>query len=580
MNKTKLIKNAIPHSATPLRLSRAAIGLLCATITLAAILTFSTLNNINRAQLLMEQFLQDKGETIIRSIEAGSRASMVMMHHMNNVDPMHTLLIENSKEEDILYIVIYDTDGSIIEQAGYPEPEIFSEPDLQSMLNSNEAVTRLNLEKGVFTYSKVFTLGDRMQRMHMPPEIRQQWLSQLKESRKIISIGLLTNEFDVARKQDSRHALFMGALLFLVGSAGLYALYLYQKMRKTSATLADMKLYTDSVIESIPVSLITLDAEDRVVSCNKNAEKLFAHQQKNILNTNIYDTLPTCTTAVKESCVNNHELPAIINSPDVGDIPLRISCSPLVNYEGSSIGKVLVIRDMSSIRNMEIQLERSRRMAALGKMAAGIAHEIRNPLGTLRGFAQFFGSKSDVEDVSKLYSELMISEIDRLNHTVSGLLQFSRPREPEIKQVVLDELFRKTATLMDADMRNHNVDFRWQSNTGTVLLVDPDLILQVLLNLLKNSINASEEDGGEISLSCVELRHEVGIIINDTGRGMSENEREKMFDPFYSTNKTGTGLGLTISHQIIEQHHGRFEVVTKKGQGTNITIFLPKKMRT
>lgn len=579
MAESKLIKTAIPQSSKPLRISRAAVGLLCATLTLAVILTFSTLKNINRAEFLMEKFLQDKGETIIRSIEAGSRASMVMMHHMSGANPVHTLLIENSKEEDILFIAVYGTDGSLLDKAGYPEPNTFSRVDLQSMLESDNVVTRLNTKKGIFTYSKAFVPGDHMRRIHMPPELRKQWLEQLEGSRKIISVGLLTEEFDFARKQDARHALFMGAILFLVGSAGLYVLYLYQKMRATSATLANMKLYTDSVIESIPVSLITLDADDQIVSCNGNTEELFSHPLEDLVSRNINDAFPTCSNAIVESCSKNHEHPAKIKSRDGKEVPLRISCSPLVNYEDERIGKVLIIRDMSSIRNMEIQLERSRRMAALGKMAAGIAHEIRNPLGTLRGFAQFFGKQPEVGDDGKMYSELMISEIDRLNQTVSGLLQFSRPREPEMKPVLLDALFRKTATLMEADMRNHNVKFTWQSNTGIMLSLDPDLTLQVLLNLLKNSINAAEEGAG-ISLSCVEHEHEVGIIVEDEGCGMSESEREKMFDPFYTTTKTGTGLGLAVSHQIVEQHHGRFEVVTEKGIGTTITLFLPKVMGT
>lgn len=576
MAKTTLIKNAMPQSSQPVRVSRAAVGLLCATVILAVILTFSTLKNIDRAQLLMENFLQDKGETIVRSIEAGSRASMVMMHHVSGINPMHTLLIETSKEEDIFFIAIYDTNGSVIDKAGSPESETFSPVELESMLTSNQVVTRLNPQTGVFTYSKAFSIGDRMRRMHLPPDDRKQWLKQLAESKKIISIGLLTEEFDSARKQDARHALFMGAILFLVCTAGLYVLYLYQKMRKTSATLADMKLYTDSVLESVPISLITLDAGDRVVSCNRNTEDLFGHPLEDLLTQNIHATFPTCSDAITDSCTTELEHSATGRGGDGREIPLRISCSPLVNHENEKIGKVLAIRDMSSIRNMEIQLERSRRMAALGKMAAGIAHEIRNPLGTLRGFAQFFGNQPEVGDDGKKYSELMISEIERLNHTVSGLLQFSRSREPEFKPVLLDALFRKTATLMDADIRNHNVQFQWQSNTGIVLNIDPDLILQVLLNLLKNSINATDKRD-KISLYCTEYEHEVGIIVDDNGCGMSESEREKMFDPFFTTTKTGTGLGLAVSHQIVEQHHGRFEVVTKKGCGTTITMLLPKK---
>lgn len=575
MSETNLIKHAIPQSPHPFRISRGAAGLLLATLVLAVLLTLSTLQNINRAQLLMESFLYDKGETIIRSIEAGSRASMVMMHHMRGVDPLHTLLIENSKEEDIRFIRILDTDGSIVDQAGYPEGAALTKAEIESMLVSGQASTRFDRESGMFIFSKLFTVGDRIRRMHMPPGEREQWLAQLQESQKIISIGLLTEEFDTARKQDARHAMFMGAILFLVGSAGLYFLFLYQKMRLTGATLADMKLYTDSIIESIPVSLVTLDAGDHIVSCNKNTEELFGQPLENLQGKDLQSAFPSCSNAIVEACGTLLEHPADGLRRDGSIIPLRISCSPLVNHEDKKIGKVLIIRDMSSIRNMEIQLERSRRMAALGKMAAGIAHEIRNPLGTLRGFAQFFGGQHNACEDNRKYSELMISEIDRLNQTVSGLLQFSRPREPQPQRIALDDLFQKTVTLMEADLANHEVQFHWQTNTGIEVEVDSDLMLQVLMNLLKNSINATRA-GAEITLSCAEDEHHVRISVADTGCGMSEKERERMFDPFFTTARTGTGLGLAVSHQILEQHHGTFEVITEKGQGTTITMVLPK----
>jgi two-component system sensor histidine kinase HydH len=575
MAETQLKKHAIPQSPQQIRLSRAAVGLLAATIVLAVLLTFSTVKNINRAQSLMENFLQDKGETILRSIEAGSRASMVMMHHMTGQDPLHTLLIENSKEEDILFITVINNDGSIIDQAGYPHNAGLSSTDIETMAATGQAVTRLDREAGIYMYAKFFTVGDRMRKMHMPEQERQQWLQQLAASQKIIAIGLLTEEFDIARKQDTNHAMFMGAILFLIGSAGFYFLFLYQKMRTTGANLADMKLYTDSIIESIPVSLLSLNADDRIVSCNQNTEDLFGVSLEELLGQPVNTAFPDCANAIADSCGSSFEHPAEYKSSDGRIIPLRISCSPLVNHEDARIGKVLVIRDMSSIRNMEIQLERSRRMAALGKMAAGIAHEIRNPLGTLRGFAQFFGSKPGTAEDNRKYSNLMISEIDRLNLTVSGLLQFSRPREPQLQQVSVDALFAKTIMLMEADLADNDIEFSCQINTGVTLTADPDLLLQVLMNLLKNSINASSS-GAKISLKCEDDDHHVRISVSDSGSGMSESEREKMFDPFFTTTRTGTGLGLAVSHQIIDQHQGTFEVVTEKDKGTTITMVLPK----
>lgn len=565
----------VPQSKQPFRFSKAAAGLLAATLALGVLLTFSTIQNINRAQLLMENFLHEKGETILRSIEAGGRASMIMMHHMSGVDPLHTLLIENSKEENILFIAVLNPDGSILDQAGYPEPSVFSEHDIQAMTESGQTLTRLNRTSGVFTYSKMFTVGDHRRRMHLPAEDRQKWLLQLADSQKIISIGLDAKEFESARKQDVRHALFMAAILFLVGFAGLYVLFLYHKVRQTGATLADMKLYTDSVIDSIPVSLVTLDAREHIVSCNRNAEDLFGYSLAELHGKNIQEALPNISNTFVESCGTSIEKSVDSPGRDGKTIPLIISCSPLLNHEDVNIGKVLIMQDVSSIKNLEIQLERSRRMAALGQMAAGIAHEIRNPLGTLRGFAQFFGNQEVAGKDSKQYSELMISEIDRLNQTISGLLQFSRPREPQLQRINLDDLLKNVTILIDGDLKNHAVHFHCQTDTGIEMDADPDLLLQILMNLLKNSINATRE-GDEISVRCSEDEQLVRISVEDTGCGMSSKVRERMFDPFFTTTKTGTGLGLAVSHQILEQHHGEFEVVTEAGRGTAVTVKLPK----
>ncbi len=391
----------------------------------------------------------------------------------------------------------------------------------------------------------------------------------------VISVGLYTKEFDLARKQDIQHAFFMGAILLLVGSAGLYFLFLYQGIRVANTTLANMKLYTRNVVESIPVGLITLDREERIVSYNRKMEDICGHSLRRNRGEKITSAFPgwqvdyhTLRSAALEQAME-------LLTEDGRVIPIKIGGSSLVNNDGEVIGTVLVMRDMTAIKEMEEQLERSRRMAALGKMAAGIAHEIRNPLGTLRGFAHFFGKQPGATRESKDYADLMVSEVDRLNRTISGLLQFARPREPQRVDVDLDRLISKTVTLMEGDFANHELSFHWRCNSRILLKADPDLLLQFMMNLLKNSIYVTPP-GGEVSLMGKEDEHSVRITISDNGCGMTEHEKERMFDPFFTTKKTGTGLGLAVSHQIIEQHGGTFEVESGPGEGTCVMIFLPK----
>jgi two-component system sensor histidine kinase HydH len=263
---------------------------------------------------------------------------------------------------------------------------------------------------------------------------------------------------------------------------------------------------------------------------------------------------------------------------DGNEIPVEISSSPLLDEEGTVTGGVLLLRDLREIRSMEEQLARSQRLASLGRMAAGIAHEIRNPLGTLRGFAQYFGSRAE-DDASKEYSDLMVGEVDRLNAIISSLLQFSRPREPEFAQVDIAQLLAKTGKLLEYDFKERNISLLQASTCAGTIEADSDLLLQVLLNLVKNALTASSDDTN-ITLSCESDARNVYITVTDTGAGMNREEREQMFDPFFTTRKAGTGLGLAVSHQIVEQHNGTFEVKSRPGKGTSITLTLPRQINT
>ncbi len=563
----------LPRSSTTFRTSRVAFGLILATLALASLLAYSTFENISRAQSVMEGFLRDKGETIIRSLEAGSR--IYRMHPTGEDNPLHAFIMENGKAEGIVFIRLSGLDGAILYQTGdssaVPKPEEHSH--LMSLLHSH---AQNSSESGLYVMTRAIQLGPSVSVMPMvqapAPDLKA---ADPATGEALISIGLSTRQFEAARRQDQHHTLFMAALLSLVGSAGIYFIFLYHRMWLTKASLADMKLYADSVFASIPVGLVTLDRENRVVSCNRKSEEILGRSSDSLCGAGLDEMFPVDGPKFAELCDDGLDHDAQCVGADGGSVPVAINGSNLVNHDGERIGKVLIIKDLRAIREMEMQLERSRRMAALGRMAAGIAHEIRNPLGTLRGFAHFFGRQPGACEEAKGYAALMVSEVDRLNNTISGLLQFARPREPQMQPVKLDELLAKTATLMASDLAGRGLRFQCRTDTGITCSGDPDLLLQVLMNLVKNSISATAE-GGEISLTAQDDGRTVRITVADSGQGMNEQERERMFDPFFTTKNTGTGLGLTVSHRIIEQHKGLFEIRSAPGAGTAITLILPK----
>ncbi len=565
----------VPGSNQSFRVSKAALGLIIVAFLTVGLLVFSTFENINRARIMMETFLAQKGELTIRSIEAGTRS---MMRHLREGNPLHTLIMENSREEDIVFIRILNSRGEVLAETGNVSNVPFAGPDYLNLKGYDSVLTHLDIKNGIYTMTRKFRRNEPEGRGRSMMKHHRRWLTNTFDlDNMIITVGLMTSEFDLARQQDVRHSLFMGTILFLVGSAGFYFLFLYQGIRVAQTTLANMKLYTENVIESIPAGLVTLDSDDRIISCNRNATTMIDKDFVDIQGEELKKIMPECPFTGSEICSGIADHAMECAHTDGRRIPVKLSGSSLLDHDGQTIGSVLIMRDMSQIMEMEQQVERSRRMAALGNMAAGIAHEIRNPLGTLRGFAQFFGAKAGDDAESKGYADLMVSEVDRLNQNISGLLQFARPREPQMIRVRVDDLFIKIFALMESDFISHKLTFHWDRNTSIELDADPDLLLQVLLNLLKNSISSTPERG-EINLQAKERNDNVCISVTDTGEGMTEQECQKMFDPFFTTKRSGTGLGLAVSHQIIEQHEGSFEVSSAPGLGTKITLLLPGKI--
>jgi two-component system sensor histidine kinase HydH len=299
--------------------------------------------------------------------------------------------------------------------------------------------------------------------------------------RQAIFVGLYTREFEAARREDVKQSLIMGGVLLLFGAGGFYFLFLSQESRVAQRTLENMELYTRNVIESMPAGLITLDDQRRITSLNEKARKIFGRPEENFPGKSL-DSLAgegRCDIGVliREGREFNDK-PMECRAVNGENIPVKVSASLLRDREGAHLGRVLIVRDMREIRAMEEALERSRRMAALGRMAAGIAHEIRNPLGTLRGFAQFFRRRPDEDGTAREYADLMVGEVDRLNRTVSALLQFSRPREPKFTAADLNELLQHTARLMEEDMAAHQIILTVDSPADSfVFQADSDLLM-------------------------------------------------------------------------------------------------------
>ncbi len=223
----------------------------------------------------------------------------------------------------------------------------------------------------------------------------------------------------------------------------------------------------------------------------------------------------------------------------------------------------------------EEQLRRADRLSALGELSAGMAHEIRNPLGSIKGAVEILKDDYSPDEAKYEFIQILLKETDRLNNILQEFLSFAKPKQPELQRADLNDSVESVLTLTTQQARKAGVrvEKKLDPAIGEQSL-DAGLLKQALLNLILNAIQAMP-GGGVLS---VETRRQAGAVeirVADTGTGIPEENRKKLFSPFFTTRKNGTGLGLAITYRIIENHHGKIDVASEPGKGTTFTITIP-----
>lgn len=238
----------------------------------------------------------------------------------------------------------------------------------------------------------------------------------------------------------------------------------------------------------------------------------------------------------------------------------------------------LVDREFSLRRKQaetERQLQRSHQLSVIGQMAAGVAHEIKNPLASIKGAVEILSDTGTSESDRQEFSRIVDSEIKRIDGTVGEFLAFARPKEPSLKPVDFVDLVKQAVRQFEPQAQSKNVVVESSPAGSLPVLADPEKIHQVLLNLLLNALEASEENGRIVIGAEASGHNKATVTITDFGSGISKEELENIFDPFYTTKSTGTGLGLAVVNSIITGHEGTITATSDRKHGTRFTIILP-----
>jgi two-component system sensor histidine kinase HydH len=563
-----------------------------AALILLPIFTVSTVLSINRQKEKSRQLLLEKGAALIRSFEAGTRTGMMSMRRGGF--RLQHLLTETAQQPDIVYLFVTDIGGNILvhNDLGLVGSIYDDELDLEKIARHKtlrwRQVAKPNGIQIFEVFQKFQPAGPPkgMMRRHMmmghrseaeKQEIEQMFLSEIP---KIIFIGLDMRAIEEAHRADIRHAIIMGIILLLVGLSGIMLLFMIQNFRSTKTSLSRIKAFSDNLVENMPIGLIALDNQSRIAAFNHTAEAVLQQTFQEVVGKNAGLNLPSELYAeLKYLEIENQLVEKEINCT-VGDgkiVPLEIGASVLEDENKTFLGYIILFKDLTEVRALRREIERSRRLASVGSLAAGVAHEIRNPLSSIKGFATYFKERYEHVPKDRETAGIMIQEVDRLNRVVSQLLEFARPVKVSPLRTSVQQLIDDSVKLVRQQAQERQITIRNSTSSQMdAVFVDPDRINQVLLNLYLNAIE-SMDAGGELVIQISHRKEEedIEIQVSDTGGGIPKEDLTKIFDPYYTTKSTGTGLGLAIAHNIVEAMGGSITVVSQKGKGTTFTIRVP-----
>ncbi len=557
-------------------------------LVLICVVGFLGVVNYNRDKEQMGTLLKEKGAALIRSFEAGTRSGMMgKMGVFANEIHLQILLQETAGQPDISYIAIVGRSGMIL--AHNKQSLIgknFIDPIVLRALSPAHApkwriVGQPTKESYFEVYKTFLPVLTHPGHDHTNGENNKPGKKILDpETRPYIFIGMDIAPFETAMREDLKHNIVMAAIIFSLGLAGVISLFWAQNYTRSRKLLQDTQKFASEVVTHLPVGILVMDTRYRIIYSNAVAWHLLGIDKLSVKGVDAKTLLPDSIwslydrvksgqpMAEKEICLLTEK-----NKP----VPVAVSATDIHGEDGNYIGFMFAFKDLTEIRELEVKSRRIEKLAAVGNLAAGIAHEIRNPLSSIKGYVTYFGSLFGKNSENRKAADLMAEEVDRVNRVISELLELARPSDLTFKQFAVKDLIDHSLRIISHEARTAGIQItRSIAPDLSCLKADLDRLTQVLLNLYINAVQAMP-GGGELTVKANQKGEELMIEVTDTGTGISPENLKQIFDPYFTTKNTGTGLGLAIAHKIVEDHQGGIQARANKSAGTTISICLPIK---
>ncbi|MFH2122448.1 MAG: ATP-binding protein [Pseudomonadota bacterium] len=586
---------------------------------LSLIIGVFAVNNYQREKSLMTDVLLERGMTLIRFVTSGTRASFLDGARQGLApvwewsESMQEILGRAAEHPGVHFLTLVDSAGRIVATSASAEVDSRIDDETLAFIGSLDQESH---DQGRFRYrigghdtSTAFQVaaffapigqrpagmqggppmdgsnlgGERMMgRMMRHHLFSPAWIDELErvsQQKYIILVELDLEQFNKAVRQQLLQIVILSVVLLLVGVGGWLSLLTLEGLKGSQSRLSRIKAFRDILISSLPVGLIVTDSQGKILLCNQ-----FAEQMASVVENEVVGAVPESVLApALAQALEDQKIATVgpvqkeILLPDVkGQMrTLQLHSRSVVDSDGTSAGVMLLIQDLSQVKSLEEELRRSERLAALGKMAAGVAHELRNPLSSIKGLAILLKSRFQEESSDQETADILVQEVERLNRSIGELLDYARPQKLNKENILPEEVVRKAVSLirMDAESMGVRINVVMADNLP-FLSADQDKLNQVFLNLFLNSIQAMEQ-GGALDIQVMAEGKNVLFTIKDTGCGVRKEDLPRIFDPYFTTKPEGTGLGLAMSMKIVEEHGGTMTFQSEKDVGTTVIVSLP-----
>lgn len=343
-----------------------------------------------------------------------------------------------------------------------------------------------------------------------------------------------------------------------------------KKLEQTDATLKELALFNKELIENIPSGIFTTDNTGTLLLFNRAAANITGISAETAIGMNITTIFPFV-----EHITNIERTENIINHPIEGERIIGLTVSTLRNTHKNQTGFIGIFQDITQFKTLEHDIKQKEKLATIGELSANIAHEIRNPIASLKGSIEMLKEGKLIHEHKEKLMDIALKEMDRLNKIITDFLNYSRPKKPDFRYFDLNPVLNDTLELLK-NMALTKTAITIKKNFPCELNInaDPQKLQQVFWNLGMNAIEAMPS-GGELMVSAEKKAAYIEIIFQDSGNGIPEEAIGKVFYPFFTTKEEGTGLGLSIAYRIIEEHNGKISVDSSSERGTTFKILLP-----